>query len=338
MKILIPYDGSRNSLAAMRLLAGMALNPHSEILILKVVPTPTGFLGFGDDPVENQEVLNNQSIVLRELAKELAKWQKGCNINFRIHFGSPAESILDVADEWESDLIILGPRRPDKMQSVFMGSVSKEVVAKSHCPVMIVRPPANNESTPRTFENGYKVLVPIDGSLYSYYTINWLSSQVWKQGTEIKILTAIPEFKDAFDSMEVQYDTSLQNQWTLIKQRAFESLEEHALKLAEQVGLENVSIDVEPGSPRQIIAEVAEQWQPDFIAMGAPRPSGINQIILGDVPTYIASHANCSILIVKRPGQGRKKKDDSGIKSALANVFDNPQGEERNEPPHAVTI
>lgn len=334
MKILIPYDGSRNSISAMRLLAGMALNPNSEILILKVVPDSGGFLSFSDDdPTRYQELVNKHSIVLRELARELASWQKGARVKFRVHFGKPAESILDVASEFDADLIILSPREPKNMKKFYMGSVSKEVTAKSSCPVMIVKPQAEELTT----KKGYRVLVPIDGSLYSYYTIAWLSNQVWKPGTEFKILTAIPEFKEAFESMQVQYDTNLQKQWTQLKQRAFESLEEHAFRLAERVGLENVSIDVEPGAPKKTIRTIAQDWKPDIIAMGAPRPTGINQMILGDVPTHVAGNADCSILIIKRPGQGRKKRDNSAMKQALANVMDAPQ-EDRNEPPHAVTI
>ncbi|MEZ4544577.1 MAG: universal stress protein [Cyanobacteriota/Melainabacteria group bacterium] len=116
MRILIPYDGSRNSLSALRLLATMALNPNSDILILKVVSKKGNFLhipGFDDDPVRNQDEINSQSMVLRELASELSLWQRDCNINYRIHFGKPAESILEVSQEWKADLIILGPKEPN---------------------------------------------------------------------------------------------------------------------------------------------------------------------------------------------------------------------------------
>ena len=340
MKILLPYDGSRNSLSALRLLASMALNPNSAIMILKVVPSTGSFLslpGFDSDPVRNQEIIANHSRVLKELARELARWQRGCNISYRVHFGKPAESILDVADEWNAELIILGPRKPSRLSHFSLGSVSKEVFDKSHCPVMIVKQ-SDEYAVDRINNQGYKVLVPIDGSLYSYYTISWLASQVWKPGTQFKILTAIPEFKDAFESVESQYDSTLKEQWKMMKERAFESLEEHAIRLADQVGLDHVSIDVEPGAPKRTIEEVAVEWQPDIIAMGAPRPSGLNQMILGDVPTHVAGKANASILVVKRPGQGRPpKRDDSAMKRALNNVVDQPT-EERVQAPHAVSI
>ncbi len=144
MRILIPYDGSRSSLSALRLLATMALNPDSEILILKVVGKKAGFLplpAFEDDPIKNQDEVNNHSMVLRELARELSLWQKNCNINYRVHFGKPAESILEVSENWKADLIILGPKRTQSSTHHFyMGSVSKEVTAKSTAPVLIVKP------------------------------------------------------------------------------------------------------------------------------------------------------------------------------------------------------
>ena len=339
MRILIPYDGSRNSLSALRLLATMALNPNSDILILKVVSKKGNFLhipGFDDDPVRNQDEINSQSMVLRELASELSLWQRDCNINYRIHFGRPAESILEVSQEWKADLIILGPKRTQSSTHHFyMGSVSKEVTDKANAPVLIVKP-TEDVLEGEMGRLGYRVLVPIDGSLYSYYTISWLATQVWKQGTEFKILTAIPEFKEMTENPIGQYDPGLISQWAVMKEKAFESLEEHAFKLAEQVGLENVSIDVEPGEPKKMIERVASDWQPDIIAMGSPRASGINQILHSDVPTHIAGRANCSILIVKRPGQGKVKKDESGIKQALASVMDAPPENTNAEPPHAV--
>ena len=57
----------------------------------------------------------------------------------RVEVGDPAETVLDIAEEEESDLIVMGSRGFGTFRRLLMGSVSSQVLAQAHCPVLVVK-------------------------------------------------------------------------------------------------------------------------------------------------------------------------------------------------------
>jgi nucleotide-binding universal stress UspA family protein len=56
-----------------------------------------------------------------------------------IREGDPRSGILDYADEWNSDWIIMGSHGRQGLDRFFIGSVSETVARHAHCSVQIVR-------------------------------------------------------------------------------------------------------------------------------------------------------------------------------------------------------
>jgi len=52
--------------------------------------------------------------------------------------GEPSEAILDVAEERNADLIVVGTREPKRLEHLLSGSVSRAVAKKAHTDVLIV--------------------------------------------------------------------------------------------------------------------------------------------------------------------------------------------------------
>lgn len=303
MKVLVPYDGSQYSLGALRWIANMALDSKSEIVILHVVPNPIGQFtidNFEDSELRRQSAIAENAGALNDIASELALWQTECKIRTKVRLGHVKDCILEVAHEWDADLIVLATHEYSAWGKLVHKSVSQEIFDAANCSVLIVKPTQEvHEGT--IGQEGYKVLLPIQGSFYSSETISWLYNQTWRKGTQFKLFMVVPEYKELLGKS--LYDPSvieLSEQWDLFKERAFEMLEQHALNIGHQVGNENVSISVEPGDPKHAILEMAQKWSPDIIALGSKGPQGLNNLIFNSVPSYIASHCNCSVLVVKR--------------------------------------
>jgi nucleotide-binding universal stress UspA family protein len=53
------------------------------------------------------------------------------------------------------------------------------------------------------------------------------------------------------------------------------------------------------GSPGRTICKVAAQWPADLIVIGRRGRSGLSEILLGSVSSYVLHHAPCSVLIVQ---------------------------------------
>ena len=71
-----------------------------------------------------------------------------------------------------------------------------------------------------------------------------------------------------------------------------------AAKGAQASGLA-VETHAEPGDPAEVIIELAENVDAELIVVGNKGMTGITRFLLGSVPSKVAHHASCSVLIVR---------------------------------------
>lgn len=75
--------------------------------------------------------------ILDEATKEIGEIPGNCESE--ILSGDPAETILQVVDVRNIDLIIMGTRGRGGIKSLLLGSQSHKIVSTAPCPVMLVR-------------------------------------------------------------------------------------------------------------------------------------------------------------------------------------------------------
>jgi len=143
MKILIAIDGSDFSQAALKSVIARPWPPNTEVKVLNVVEPPALLMGremSGPDP-EFETVWN----ALREQAKAIvlkaAEKLRAANFNVSTELveGDPKSQIIDQANEWHADMIVLGSHGWSGLKRFLMGSVSEGVARHAHCSVEIVR-------------------------------------------------------------------------------------------------------------------------------------------------------------------------------------------------------
>ena len=68
-------------------------------------------------------------------------------------------------------------------------------------------------------------------------------------------------------------------------------------------GVEASGVAVEthslPGDPAEVIIELAESLEAQLVVVGNKGMTGITRFLLGSVPSKVAHHASCSVLIVR---------------------------------------
>jgi nucleotide-binding universal stress UspA family protein len=57
------------------------------------------------------------------------------------------------------------------------------------------------------------------------------------------------------------------------------------------------------GYPKEAILAEAERWGADLIVVGSHGYRGLTRLWLGSVSQAVASHAGCSVEIVRAPGK-----------------------------------
>ena len=136
-KILVPTDGSEFAKKAQR--HALFLSKVSGAEILAVSVTENNFIS--GLPLEDEVYQLNQ--VLKERSEENLKEFDKINeddlkITHIIREGSPARVILEVAQEEDVDLIVMGSSGKSGFDRFIMGSVADKVVNSAKCAVLVV--------------------------------------------------------------------------------------------------------------------------------------------------------------------------------------------------------
>jgi len=141
-KILVGVDGSKPSLHALEVAAGMAANNKAELTILSVVP-PLPPIMEGDMPPYAPEftadLTESYENMVNTKADEVRKKHKGLNVVPIVMTGSPSRMIIEASRARESDLIIVGNRGTSGILSWMLGSVSRQVTDACTVPVMVIK-------------------------------------------------------------------------------------------------------------------------------------------------------------------------------------------------------
>jgi nucleotide-binding universal stress UspA family protein len=143
-----------------------------------------------------------------------------------------------------------------------------------------------------------KVLLAIDNSDYSADAIKEVAKRPWPQKTIVRLLSVVEPLPPP--AAELWYDASGS------LERARQELTKRATKLTKKTcetlkgkGLK-VESAVREGDARSAIVDEARKWSADLIVLGSHGYSGIKRLLLGSVAYSVASHAPCSVEIVRR--------------------------------------
>ncbi|MGE5892871.1 MAG: universal stress protein, partial [bacterium] len=157
-KMLIAVDGSDSSRNAFRQACVVARGNDSWITVLTAIPI-----------YEDQfEVLSTRETIVRTLREEGEKIISGIRkiaekedvfIKTRVEEGSPFQAIIDVSEENNYDLIVMGRRGQRRLEKALVGSVTARVIGHSRRDVLVI---------PRNATLGWKhILLATDGSRFS---------------------------------------------------------------------------------------------------------------------------------------------------------------------------
>lgn len=148
-KILVPVDGSINSMKAIDYAVNLAEKYKSEIIALHVLYSQTGF-AFHKETVAGTITSSSLNDLNLEAKQEAEKWFKEINkraekmnvqIKTEVVFTviSIVEGILTHAEKENIDLIIIGSKGKSGWKKLIVGSVASGISTYAHCPILIVR-------------------------------------------------------------------------------------------------------------------------------------------------------------------------------------------------------
>lgn len=144
MRILLATDGSAYSEAAVDELASRPVPIDSQVLVISVVELPSFPWTFPGGGVDfDQQMQQTARAAVEEAVGRLKAGPESrkLNITSKVVFGSPKRVILEEADTYGADLIMIGSHGRGAWDRILLGSVSQAVAAHAKCSVEIVRNP-----------------------------------------------------------------------------------------------------------------------------------------------------------------------------------------------------
>lgn len=148
MKILLATDGSRYSEAATQTMGAMFRSEGTEVLVLQVVEPlvfsapPQMARGYAPEMAAR---LQDQLMLARETIARTAEILRkaGFKVDTRLAENEIRTGILDAAEEWHADVIVLGSHGEKGLRKFLLGSVAEFVARHAHCSVVIMRTPSD---------------------------------------------------------------------------------------------------------------------------------------------------------------------------------------------------
>lgn len=147
-KIIVPIDGSEHSERALNYALDLAEKYSAEIKLLSVAQpvVATGpmfltqpMLSPASIAIYVKEIEAAHEKMLAEAFKKAKKVKPNINISKQLVNGRPADKIVEIANEGNFDLIVMGSRGAGGIKEFFLGSVSDRVADEARCPVLLVK-------------------------------------------------------------------------------------------------------------------------------------------------------------------------------------------------------
>lgn len=146
-----------------------------------------------------------------------------------------------------------------------------------------------------------KILLALDGSTYSDAAADEVAQRPWPAGSEVMIISAIePPVIPAAEPWAIP-QTYFDEIAKAAHDRAHVTVEGALSKL--RAGADKtlkLTTAIPTGSPKQVILDEAEEWGADLIIVGSHGYGAWDRFLLGSVSNAVATHAKCSVEIVRR--------------------------------------
>jgi len=312
MRVLLAIDGSMSSDRARDLVARIEWPEGTRIRVVAALERSAELAGVpwlvAPPPDENEiegSLIRQYQTALEAAERSLER--VGRTIEPILLRGRAATAIVEEAETFGSDLIVIGNRGQGQFGTMLLGSVSAEVVDHAPCPVLVARS-----------HDLRSVLYADDGSEGAREAGDLLASWPFFRGLRTTVISvsevAIPwsagMAPGLYDQVMESYVESVQE--ARRERAALVSVTADRLSDAGLV----TSVDVRDGDPAPSIVKAAIEHGVDLVVMGTRGHTGLSRILLGSVARNVLTHAPCSVLIVRQHTFKEHRRADDAASGA----------------------
>jgi nucleotide-binding universal stress UspA family protein len=288
MKVLIAYDGSSCADLALQDMRRAGLPREAEAVVLSVselwMPVVES-VGAGEVRIVGAlpVSLEKAESIAQRACERIQSYFPDWTVKAEVRSGSTASVIIERADEWRPDLIVVGSHGRSALGRFMLGSVSQKVVTEAHCSVRVARSHESDAKTPA------RLLIGVDGSPDAEAAITAVATRAWPADSNARVVIALDDVvSEVIDQIEGG------RAWI------HKTIEAAGARL-RAAGL-TVSSQIRKGDPKSILPAEAEGWGADCVFVGARGLSRFERFRLGSVSAATAARAHCSVEVARLGG------------------------------------
>ena len=141
-KILVPFDFSQPAISAFRAALDLAERSKGKIYLIHVIELPV----LHDTLL--MPTLNFEKELLKELREKAANrfekvtekyGQEGTSVSWDVLFGSPSKTLLDLINDENFDLVVMGSHGASGLREYVIGSNAEKMIRRSPIPVLVTK-------------------------------------------------------------------------------------------------------------------------------------------------------------------------------------------------------
>lgn len=281
-RVLIAYDGSAASDFIFKDIRQAGLPKDVDALVLTVVEkqiVPEDVVG---GPTHGGPIASpaTASGVSKDAAMRLASLFPTWQIDAEAASGSPVRTILERAEKWNADLIIVGAVGHGALERLLIGSVSYKIANEAPCSVRIARGRSS-------YDQEIRIVLGYDDMPGSKLAVEAIAQRAWPKGTSVRLHTSVGHGDVPIAALVLPEDADL-----VRKQIA------PAEETLRDAGLE-VSVNIMEDDPKIGIVASAEAFRANCIFIGHNDHSLTSRLLLGTVASAVVPRATCSVEIVR---------------------------------------
>lgn len=323
MKVLIAYDASDCAKAAVDDLRRSGIPRHADALVicvgetilwppdgLAMPPSSSALVESGASRrvastlvqarAQASHAMDDAGALALEGARRVKARFPDWNVSSGGILGTAVRAVMQKAEEWRADLIVVGSHGRSAIGRLFFGSVSKQVATEAPCSVLVARHVTERGNAP------VRIVIGVDGSSNAEFAAIAAALREWPEETQARVIAVDDTVRPTGTAMALVPTAaamvSESNQEHVAKMR--EMLERAANEL-RAAGLQ-VSPELVQGSPQRILCDEAKKWDADSIFVGSRGfRSTLERFHTGSVSSALVTNAPCSVEIVRVTDRSR---------------------------------
>jgi nucleotide-binding universal stress UspA family protein len=207
-------------------------------------------------------------------------------VDIVVRSGNATSQVLELLATLDRPLLVMGSHARTGSARMLYGSVTFRLLHGADAPVLVVRRRLPEPARPEL----QRVMVPLDGSVFAEQVLESVLDSLGQQPLQIHLLHVIDLARNPPDD-PIRKHGLTPYQWA----------KRYLPKVAESLQARGqvVTWHIRDGSVPDEIAQEAQDWSTDLIAMSTNSRGGLSRLIYGSVAEKVLREAGVPLLLVR---------------------------------------